>query len=57
MNSNQYLAMYRRNVTHFQKIVAAAESEDSSILPTWQGCLRAAEKRLERHLEENQGSE
>ena len=51
------IPMLRRNVAHFERIVARAEAENSSTLQAWQGCLRAAEKRLERHLAENQDSE
>ena len=50
-------AIFRRNVAHFEKIVARAEAEKSTTLSTWQGCLRSAQKRLECHLEENQDSE
>ncbi|MDC0261003.1 hypothetical protein OAK65_02685 [Synechococcus sp. AH-551-N17] len=46
--------MFRRNVAFFQRIVTSAEAENNTTLSTWHGCLRAAEKRLERHLEENQ---
>ena len=57
MNSRQLGAMFHRNIRHFEKIVARAEADNCTTLPTWQGCLRAAEKRLERHLAETQDSE
>ena len=49
--------MFRRNIRYFERIVTSAEADKSITLSIWQGCLRAAEKRLERHLEENQSHE
>ena len=54
MNILSYL---QDNIEFFEAKVAKAKAEQSTTQDMWDQCLRAAQKRLERHLEENRDSE